>query len=275
MESTQEPGQRELGDDDRVLDREESEMRWFRTSLGAAAGMAVAVVVWTRRAIRWGATTEEVASTSTAEDWFDGVSGSRARMIRAISIDATPENVWPWVAQSGRGAGWYSWERLDNGGRASARHIVQWIPDPAVGDAAGVGYLRHLEPGREIVWWAPNDPFLGAPTWSAWQYTVTPEGDGSRLVMRVDAAATGALRWLPILALPLIDSIMALPQLRNLKHHSEHYGTRTEDPGNPETGARDQYQLFHVIYASGDEAGVPGVENAEQARRWAEADGLV
>jgi len=183
--------------------------------------------------------------------------------------------VWPWLAQNGRGAGWYSWERLDNGGRASARHIVQWIPEPAVGDAAGVGYLRHLEPGREIVWWAPNDPFAGAPTWSAWQYTVIPEGDRSRLVMRVDLAATGALRWLPLLAVPVIDAIMAQRQFLNLKERIERYGVRADDPDTPETGARDQYQFFHVIYASGDEAGVPGVENARKARTWAEADAFV
>lgn len=250
-------------------------MRRCRRSLVAAVAVVAAVVVWTRRAMRWGATPAEIASACTAEDWFDGVPGSRVPIVRAISIDAPPDTVWRWLAQNGRGAGWYSHERLDNGGRASARHIVRWIPEPAVGDAAGIGYLRHLEPGREIVWWAPDDPFLGAPTWSAWQYTVTPEGDGSRLLMRVDVAAAGPLRWLPILMVPLIDSIMAPRQLRNLKGLSERYGVRTEDPDEPETGARDQYQLFHVIYASGDEAGVPGTENARQARRWAEADGVI
>ncbi len=250
-------------------------MRWLRLSLGAAFGVLVAVVVWTRRAMRWGATPEEIGSTSTGDDWFEDVPGSRVRIVRAITIDAPPEAVWPWLAQNGRGAGWYSWERLDNGGRASARHIVQWIPDPAVGDAAAVGYLRHLEPGREIVWWAPDDPFLGSATWSAWQYTVTPEGDCSRLTMRVDIAATGPLRLLPLLAVPLIDAIMAQRQFRNLKDLVERYGVRTEDPDHPETGERDQYQLCHVIYAPGDEAGVPGVENAEQARVWAEDAGVV
>jgi hypothetical protein len=73
----------------------------------------------------------------------------------------------------------------------------------------------------------------------------------------------------------VIDSIMAVRQLRNLKQRSERYGARTEDPANPESGVRDQYQLYHVIYASGDEAGVPGTENAQQAREWAKADGVV
>lgn len=250
-------------------------MRCIRIMIAAATGVLVAVTVWTRRAMRWGATAAELASASTAEDWFADVPGSRVRIVRAISIDAPPETVWPWLAQNGRGAGWYSWERLDNGGRASAQHIVQWIPEPAVGDAGAIGYLRHLEPGTELVWWAPNDPFLGAPTWSAWQYTMTPEGDGSRLLMRVDLAANGALRWVPLLTTPLIDAIMAQRQFRTLKNLVERHGARTADPANPETGARDQYQYFHVIYAFGDEAGVPGVENARKARTWAEAAGVV
>ena len=68
---------------------------------------------------------------------------------------------------------------------------------------------------------------------------------------------------------------MALRQLRTLKDLIERYGLRTEDRQNPETGARDQYQLYQVIYASGDEAGVPGTENAQQSRSRAEADGVV
>ena len=160
---------------------------------GLLLAVLVGLVAWTRRAMRWGATADEIGAPSTAAGWFTGTPGTRVRIVRAITIDAPPEIVWPWVAQNGRGAGWYSWEHLDNGGRSSARHIVRWVPEPAVGDAAGIGYLRYLEPGREIVWWAPNDPFAGAATWSAWQYTVTPDrgGRATRLLMRVDLAATG------------------------------------------------------------------------------------
>ncbi len=237
-------------------------------------GVLIALVAWTRHAMHWGASPAERAAPSTADPWLEGLPGRRVRMTRAISIDASPSTVWRWLAQTGRGAGWYSHERLDNGGRSSADHLVTWIPEPEVGDAAAVGYLRALTPGRELVWWAPDDPLLGARSWTAWQYTVEPEGSGSRLVMRVDLVALGVSSRLAAAALSLVDSIMAVRQLRRLRSRCERFGTRRSEPGNPETGARDQYQTFHVIYASGDEAGIPGVENARRAREWAIADGF-
>ena len=238
-------------------------------------GLLMATAVWTCRAARWGATADEIGQAGVGHDWFDGLPGARLRMTRAISIAAPPDTVWPWLAQLGRGAGWYSYDGFDNGGRASARHIVGWIPEPQVGDATAIGYLRHLDPGREIVWWSPDTPFLGARTWSLFGYSVRADGDGSRVVMRVEAVASGAAKWGVVALFPLVDSIMALRQLRSLKELAEQHGARTEDPEHPESGERDQYQLYHVIYASGDEAGVPGAEQAESSRTSAEADGVV
>jgi len=43
---------------------------------------------------------------------------------RAITIDAPPELVWPWLIQQGFGrAGWYSY-RIDNAWRPSPERIV-------------------------------------------------------------------------------------------------------------------------------------------------------
>jgi len=43
----------------------------------------------------------------------------------AITIDAPPDQAWPWIAQMGAGrAGWYSWDAIDNGGTPSARRVV-------------------------------------------------------------------------------------------------------------------------------------------------------
>jgi len=43
----------------------------------------------------------------------------------AITIDAPPERVWPWIAEMGAGrAGWYSWDAIDNGGAPISTRIV-------------------------------------------------------------------------------------------------------------------------------------------------------
>jgi hypothetical protein len=47
----------------------------------------------------------------------------------ATTIAAPPECVWPWLVQMGCDrTGFYSFDRLDNGGRPSADHIhTQWL----------------------------------------------------------------------------------------------------------------------------------------------------
>jgi len=54
----------------------------------------------------------------------------------AVTIDASPEKVWPWLVQlGGDRAGWYSWDALDNAGRPSAREVHREWQDLAVGDS--------------------------------------------------------------------------------------------------------------------------------------------
>ncbi|MFB6612655.1 hypothetical protein ACIGFK_15955 [Streptomyces sp. NPDC085524] len=74
------------------------------------------------RLLTWGATPDEVARTYPGDDLIPDAGSSS---IMATTLPAPPEEVWPWLVQMGcnRG-GWYSWDRLDNGGRPSARRIV-------------------------------------------------------------------------------------------------------------------------------------------------------
>ena len=126
-----------------------------------------------------------------------------------------------------------------------------------------------------MVWWTPSGRFVGAAVRAVFDFEVRPEGDGSRLVSRMSADATGVTGTLALWVYRFIDSIMAIRQLKGIRARVEKYGSRAEAPEDPETGARDQYQHFHVIYASGDEAGVPGVENARTARTWAGTAGVL
>jgi hypothetical protein len=111
--------------------------------VGAAGAAALVYGVWLRpRLWRWGATDEEVADPYPGADLVPG--GERAATM-AVTIEAPPDQVWPWLIQMGgdRG-GWYSWDRLDNGGRPSATEVHPEWQDLALGD-----YVRY---------WTRNGP---------------------------------------------------------------------------------------------------------------------
>jgi hypothetical protein len=94
---------------------------------------AAAYWVWMRpRLMRWGATDEEVAAPYPGADL---VPDSKRAATMAVTIEVPPEQVWPWLVQMGgdRG-GWYSWDRLDNGGRPSADEVHAEWQDLALGD---------------------------------------------------------------------------------------------------------------------------------------------
>ena len=104
-----------------------------RKVTGAAGVVAVVYGVWVRpRLWRWGATDEEVSGPYRGADHL--LEGKTAATM-GVTIEAPPHQVWPWLVQMGgdRG-GWYSWDRLDNGGRPSAREVHTEWQDLAVGD---------------------------------------------------------------------------------------------------------------------------------------------
>ena len=226
-------------------------------------GLMAAVGVFTRRRRDWGATAEERAAAMPGDAYLAGGPPVGVAMTRAVSIGAPPETVWPWLAQLGRGAGWYSIDWLDNGRRGSARHVVSWIPEPRLGDATAIGYLRRIEVGRSLVWWAAGVRFAGATARLATCYAVEADGRGSRVVARMSADAVGATAPFALLLFGLLDSSMARAQLRGLRDRVE------GEPTGFDTGARDQHQLYEVIYADGDRAGVAGKESAARWRQLA------
>ncbi len=84
------------------------------------------------RLARWGATNEEVTGSFPHPELVPD--GKRSPTM-AVTIDATPEQVWPWLVQMGwnRG-GWYSWDLLDNACRRSATAVHPEWQNLAIGD---------------------------------------------------------------------------------------------------------------------------------------------
>lgn len=244
-------------------------MAWTLGILGLllAASVALASLLLVR-GMSWGATGGERRALFPGDEWLPEQPGRmRIAMTRAVSIAAPVDDVWPWVAQLGRGAGWYSYDVVDNGRRASASHLVSWIPAPRLGDASAIGYLRHLEPGHSLAWWAPGERWLGANVRMAAAYEVSADGDGTRLVQRVTGDGTGWSKTAVKLLFAVVDSLMSRRQLLGIRRRAERFGARREDAEHPETGRRDQFQAYGCLYADGGHAGVPG---KEAGARWRE-----
>lgn len=237
--------------------------------------VGISLAVFVRGGTRWGATPDECVMSMPGDSYLNGGPLARVSMTRAVSIKAPPKLVWPWLAQLGRGAGFYSFDCLDNGGKTSAQHIVSWIPVPYLGDASPLGYLRHLESGRRLTWWMDRERFLGAWVRMVVDIYVVSAGEGARLVIRISGDAAGPMSQIALGVFKFIDSIMARRQLLGLKERIERYSVRTTNPDQAETGLRDQYQLYEVIYASGERAGVQGKENAAHWRQTAIEDGVI
>jgi hypothetical protein len=132
--------------------------RWLAAAAPAAAAAAVvAYVRWLRPwQMHWGATDEEVARRLPGDEL---VGRPHWNATRAVTVAATPEQIWPWLLQLGWGrAGWYGYDWVDNGGRPSAWAL---LPEH-----------QHLEVGKDF----PMSPFTSMycvafeePRWMLWR----------------------------------------------------------------------------------------------------------
>ena len=134
--------------------------------------------------LRWGATNEELERPMPGDDL---VTNPDLDATRGVTVDARPEEIWPWLVQIGhRRAGFYSYDRLDNAGIPSAERILAEFQDIKIGDEIPLDRNSHmevvvLEPPRVMTW---NLPGRGL----SWAWGLYPlDGRRTRLVTR--------LRW--------------------------------------------------------------------------------
>lgn len=99
--------------------------------------------------LHWGATWEEVHRAMRGDEL---VPHPLMEATRALSIEAPPSAVWPWLVQMGYGrAGFYAYDRLDNAGVPSADRLIPELQHLKVGDVVltgpGAGFtVEGLEP---------------------------------------------------------------------------------------------------------------------------------
>jgi len=90
--------------------------------ISGAAILSVYLLLIRPWQLRWGATDEEVVRTMPGDDI---VKHPTFNATRAVTINARPEAIWPWLVQMGMArAGWYSYDWIDNLGRPSAERLI-------------------------------------------------------------------------------------------------------------------------------------------------------
>lgn len=187
-------------------------------SAGVLAGLRA-------RGLNWGAAPAEAAGPFPGDEF---VHDDNYRRTMAITIDASPEHVFPWLAQLGQGrGGLYSYDFLDRLfgilDAPSAQEILPEFQDLKVGDAVPAGKtpafpVAAIERDRYLV-------LAGADadvTWR-WAFNLVPMAGGrTRLLTRFGGHMPTGLRYR--LALPLIDLaafIMTRRMLLNLRTRAE------------------------------------------------------
>jgi hypothetical protein len=106
---------------------------------------------------------------------------------RAITIDAPPAAVWPWLVQVGFGrAGWYSDDLLDNPGRSSLRVIGPGLRNLEIGQWVSMSG----KPSETTAWkgdsFVENEWLLWHRPYSTWSWVLHDLSDGrTRLITRI------------------------------------------------------------------------------------------
>lgn len=210
----------------------------MRRVLPALGLLALIEVVLLRLGRAYGSTAAERARRLPGDGIVDRPS---AVTDHAVTIDAPPDAVWPWLVQMGWGrAGWYTARWVDrvlfpaNG--PSADRIVPELQGLAIGDfvpdgapKAECGFIVDaLAPGRHLVLHSTSHLPLSwrermAVDWS-WAFVLTPVDDGYRTRFHFRSRWITSPWWLTLAARLVIvpaDFVMSRSMLRGVKARAQ------------------------------------------------------
>ena len=184
--------------------------------------------------MRWGATRAEVAAAMPGDDI---VRRAQFNATRAITIEAPPERVWPWIVQLGyRRAGFYTYDLVDNAGEPSADRIVDEYQHIEVGEMIPMFHESHglaiayrvdsFQVNDWMVWvHRPHEDERPDSTWS-WQLTRLP-AERTRLVTRMKQDyrwQTPRLAVFNLILMEFGDFAMERRMLKGIKFRAERIG---------------------------------------------------
>jgi hypothetical protein len=210
---------------------------------GRLAAAAVTTAALTEAALvalgrGYGSTKAERALTLPGDDI---VADPTVVTDHAITVDAAPEDVWPWLVQMGWGrGGWYTPRWVDrllfpaNG--PSARRIHPELQDLQIGDFVLDGppatecglYVEVLEPERALVLHSTSHLPLSWRAWAAvdwsWAFVLTPLAEGQHTRFHFRSRWTTSPWWFTaggLLGIVPADFYMSRGMLRGVRLRAE------------------------------------------------------
>jgi hypothetical protein len=200
-----------------------------RTSVAAGAVLAAGLgslaypLFFRRWCLTWGARPDEVSRKLPGDELL---ADAGIVSTRAITVDAPPAAIWPWLVQMGSGRGGvYTYDRIENLlglNMHSAREILPQFQDLKAGDELPLG------PGRPAMQVAVCDPehtltFQFADGNWVWIFALFAEDGETRLISRNRIAAAGAppARLFNMLVMEPGSLIMERKMLLGIKQRAE------------------------------------------------------
>jgi hypothetical protein len=199
--------------------------------LGLMAGAVVYGVFVRRWHLKWGASSEEIRGTLPG----DGiVARPNMNSTRAVTVNAEPSDIWPWLVQMGKGrGGLYSYDWLDIAfhilENKSIEQIMPEYQDLQAGDTIPLGsdedpkddfYVHIVDPNSALVIGSNHPDFIDKVSWAIVLQRVGP--NRTRLIMRVRASIPMDPKGIVLYA--LMDPatfVMLRKQMLNLKRLGE------------------------------------------------------
>jgi hypothetical protein len=172
----------------------------------------------------WGTTSEERSRVMLGDSVIESPTDVATQ---AVTVDAPPDKIWPWLAQMGyQRGGLYSYDWLDRLfgflDRPSATRVLPQFQDLAVGDEISLGPRQTLtvaatEPNRALVLRSSQHGM----EW-VWQFGLYPTDENhTRLVSRGTERVSSLPGWLAMRVMEPGAFIMTRRMLLGVKERAE------------------------------------------------------
>ena len=196
-------------------------MLTLATVLGAAYARLLR-----RPILRCGATDAEAHARLPGDELLEDADGVATR---ALTIDAPPSAVWPWLAQMGPsprgGAYTYDWiENLLGLGMRSTDRVLPEYQDPSPGDTIAYGRnrmrLERVEPEHVLAWRSEDGNWV-------WTFVLEPRNGSTRLVSRNRYRLPTVGARIGMLPMEPASLVMERKMLRGIKQRAERLAATT------------------------------------------------